>query len=327
MADKKPKRGAKRKQAESVQGGGPMDVLYPRDLIGYGGEPPHADWPGKARVAVQFVINYEEGGENCILHGDSGSEAFLSEIVGAQSFAGVRHISMESIYEYGSRAGFWRLHRLFTERDIPVTVYGVAMAMERNPAAVEAMLKADWEIASHGYRWINYQFVPEVIEREHMQRAIAIQTRLTGERPLGWYLGRTSPNTRKLVVEEGGFLYDADSYADDLPYWDDQHGKPQLIIPYTLDVNDMRFASVQGFNSGDQFYTYLKDAFDVLYAEGGTAPKMMSVGLHCRLIGRPARAAALARFLDYVQQHDRVWLPRRIEIARHWMKKHPYKKN
>lgn len=326
MAEKTAKRRTKPGQARSVQGGGPMDVLYPRDLIGYGGEPPHADWPGKARVAVQFVINYEEGGENCILHGDSGSEAFLSEIVGAQSFAGVRHISMESIYEYGSRAGFWRLHRLFTERDIPVTVYGVAMAMERNPAAVEAMLEADWEIASHGYRWINYQFVPEVIEREHMQRAIEIQTRLTGERPLGWYLGRTSPNTRKLVVEEGGFLYDADSYADDLPYWDDQHGKPQLIIPYTLDANDMRFASVQGFNSGDQFYTYLKDAFDLLYAEGETAPRMMSVGLHCRLVGRPARAAALARFLDYVQQHDRVWLPRRIEIARHWMKKHPYRK-
>ncbi len=321
MAKTKPD--AKRKKAEPVRGGGPMDVLYPRDLIGYGAEPPRVRWPGKARVAVQFVINYEEGGENCILHGDSGSEAFLSEIVGAQSFAGVRHISMESIYEYGSRAGFWRLHRMFTERGIPVTVYGVAMAMERNPVAVEAMLKADWEIASHGYRWINYQFVPEVIEREHMQRAIEIQTRLTGERPLGWYLGRTSPNTRKLVVEEGGFLYDADSYADDLPYWDTSHGQPQLIVPYTLDANDMRFAAVQGFNSGDQFYTYLKDAFDVLYAEGETSPRMMSVGLHCRLVGRPARAAALARFLDYVQQHDRVWLPRRIDIARHWIEKHP----
>lgn len=313
-------------QGRAVAGGGPMDVVYPRDLIGYGGHPPHPHWPGGAQVAVQFVINYEEGGENCILHGDSGSEAFLSEIVGAQSFAGVRHLSMESIYEYGSRAGFWRLHRLFTERGIPVTVYGVAMAMERNLAAVEAMLKADWEIASHGYRWINYQFVPEVIERDHLQRAIEIHTRITGERPLGWYLGRTSPNTRKLVVEEGRFVYDADSYADDLPYWDDSHGKPQLIVPYTLDANDMRFASVQGFNSGDQFYTYLKDAFDLLYAEGEAAPKMMSVGLHCRLVGRPARAAALARFLDYVQQHDRVWLARRIDIARHWMEQHPYRR-
>ncbi|MDX1606986.1 MAG: allantoinase PuuE [Candidatus Competibacterales bacterium] len=312
-------------QGRVIAGGGSMDVLYPRDLVGYGARPPHPHWPGDARVAVQFVINYEEGGENCILHGDTGSEAFLSEIVGAQSLAGVRHISMESIYEYGSRAGFWRLHRLFTEREIPVTVYGVAMAMERNPAAVEAMLAAGWEIASHGYRWINYQFIPEAVERDHLQRANEIHTRMTGERPLGWYLGRTSPNTRRLVVEEGGFVYDADSYADDLPYWDDHHGRAQLIVPYTLDANDMRFASVQGFNSGDQFYTYLKDAFDVLYAEGETAPKMMSVGLHCRLVGRPARAAALARFLDYVRGHDRVWLPRRIDIARHWIAQHPYR--
>ena len=307
-----------------IIGDGSMEVLYPRDLVGYGGQPPHAHWPDNARVAVQFVINYEEGGENCILHGDTGSEAFLSEIIGAQSFPGVRHISMESIYEFGSRAGFWRLHRLFTERRIPLTVYGVAMAMERNPQAVEAMLQADWEIASHGYRWINYQFVPETIEREHLYRAIEIHTRLTGSRPLGWYLGRTSPNTRKLVVEEGGFLYDADSYADDLPYWDDSCAKPQLIVPYTLDVNDMRFASNQGFNSGEQFFTYLKDAFDMLYAEGETAPKMLSVGLHCRLVGRPGRAAALARFLDYVQGHERVWLARRIDIARHWMEQHPY---
>ena len=312
-------------QGRVIAGGGSMDVLYPRDLVGYGARPPHPHWPGDARVAVQFVINYEEGGENCILHGDTGSEAFLSEIVGAQSLAGVRHISMESIYEYGSRAGFWRLHRLFTEREIPVTVYGVAMAMERNPAAVEAMLAAGWEIASHGYRWINYQFIPEAVERDHLQRAIEIHTRMTGERPLGWYLGRTSPNTRRLVVEEGGFVYDADSYADDLPYWDDHYGRAQLIVPYTLDANDMRFASVQGFNSGDQFYTYLKDAFDVLYAEGETAPKMMSVGLHCRLVGRPARAAALARFLDYVRGHDKVWLPRRIDIARHWIAQHPYR--
>ena len=310
-------------QGQSIRGGGPMDVIYPRDLVGYGSQPPHADWPDKARVALQFVINDEEGGENCVLHGDSASEMFLSEIVGAQPFPGHRHMSMESIYEYGSRAGFWRLHRLFAERQIPVTVYGVAMALERNPAAVEAMLAADWEIASHGYRWISYQFVPEVIEREHLHRAIEIHTRVTGNRPLGWYLGRDSPNTRKLVVEEGGFLYDADSYADDLPYWDTRYGRPQLIVPYTLDTNDMRFATSQGFNSGDQFYCYLQDAFDVLYAEGEQAPKMMSVGLHCRLVGRPGRAAALARFLDYVQQHDQVWVCRRLDIARHWIERHP----
>ena len=248
-------------------------MTYPRDLIGYGQTPPNANWPGGARIAVQFVINYEEGAENCILHGDAASEAFLSEMVGTPPIPDMRHMSMESLYEYGSRAGFWRLHRLFTERGLPLTVYGVAMAMERNPEAVEAMLKADWEIASHGYRWINYQHMPEEIEREHIARAVEIHTKVTGSRPLGWYQGRTSPNTARLVVEEGGFVYDADSYADDLPYYDASHGKPQLIVPYTLDTNDMRFVAPQGFNSGDQFFTYLKDNFDVLYAEGATTPK------------------------------------------------------
>jgi putative urate catabolism protein len=301
-----------------------MASPYPRDMVGYGAHPPDPQWPGQARVAVQFVINYEEGGEHCILHGDLASEAFLSEIVGAQPYAGLRHMNMESLYEYGSRAGFWRLHRLFTARAIPVTVYGVAMALERNPAAVEAMLSAGWEIASHGYRWIDYQFVPEDVERGHLRQAIAIHTRVTGSRPLGWYTGRCSPNTRKLVVEEGGFLYDADSYADDLPYWVTDYGQPHLVIPYTLDANDMRFATTQGFNSGDQFLTYLKDSFDILYAEGETAPKIMSVGLHCRIVGRPGRAAALGRFLDYVQGHERVWLCRRLDIAQHWRVHHPY---
>lgn len=300
-----------------------MNPDYPRDLIGYGRTPPHAQWPQAARIAVQFVINYEEGGENCLLHGDQASEAFLSEIVGAAPFQGLRHMSMESCYEYGSRAGFWRLYRMFTERALPVTVYGIAMALERNPEAVAAMLEANWEIASHGYRWIDYKYFSEAAEREHLQTAIALHTKVTGSRPLGWYTGRNSPHTRKLVVEEGGFLYEADSYADDLPYWDLSYGKPQLIIPYTLDNNDMRFATPQGFNSGDQFFAYLRDAFDVLYAEGETAPKMMSIGLHCRLVGRPGRAAALARFLDYVQQHDRVWVCRRIDIAKHWHELHP----
>ena len=298
---------------------------YPRDMVGYGRTPPDPRWPGGARIAVQFVVNYEEGGENCVLHGDAASEAFLSEIVGAQPIVGARHVNMESIYEFGSRAGFWRLHRLFTSRKIPLTVYGVAMALERNPDAVAAMNAAGWEIATHGYRWIDYQFVPEEVERAHMRSAIEIHTRVSGSRPLGWYLGRCSPNTRRLVVEEGGFVYDADSYADELPYWDASHGRPQLIVPYTLDANDMRFATIQGFNSGDQFFAYLKDSFDLLYAEGATAPKMMSVGLHCRLAGRPGRAAALARFLDYVQKHDRVWLTRRIDIARHWIATHPYR--
>ncbi len=300
-----------------------MPERYPRDLIGYGQTPPHPHWPNQARIALQFVINYEEGGENCILHGDEASEAFLSEVVGASPWPGLRHMNMESMYEFGSRAGFWRLHRLFTQRGIPVTVYGIAMALERNPEAVAAMQEADWEIASHGYRWIEYRDFTAEAEREHLQTAIAIHTRVTGSRPLGWYTGRSTVHTRQLVVEAGGFLYDSDSYADDLPYWDYDYGKPHLVIPYTLDNNDMRFATAQGFNSGDQFFAYLKDAFDLLYAEGETAPKMMSVGLHCRLAGRPGRAAALARFLDYVQQHERVWLCRRIEIAQHWHKQHP----
>ena len=298
-------------------------IDYPRDMIGYGRQTPDPQWPGNARIAVQFVVNYEEGSENCILHGDKASEAFLSEIVGAPALEGVRHMNMESIYEYGSRAGFWRLHRLFTGRGIPVTVFGVAMALERNPDAVAGMLEADWEIASHGYRWIDYQYISEAEEREHLAHAIEIHTRVTGSRPLGWYTGRTSPETRQLVLEDGGFLYDTDSYADDLPYWvEGLNDKPHLVIPYTLDANDMRFATNQGFNCGDQFFTYLKDTFDTLYAEGETAPKMMSVGLHCRLAGRPGRAAALARFLDYVQSQDRVWICRRLDIARHWHEHH-----
>ena len=300
-----------------------MSNSYPRDLIGYGRTPPHPHWQNQARVAVQFVINYEEGGENCILHGDPASEAFLSETVNAVPLLGVRNMNMESIYEYGSRAGFWRLHRMFTDRSIPVTIYGVAMALQRNPEAVAAMLEADWEIASHGYRWIDYQYVGEEEEREHLSKAIEIHTQATGNRPLGWYTGRISPNTRRIVVEEGGFLYSSDSYADDLPYWVYDYGKPHLVIPYTLDTNDMRFGTAQGFNSGDQFFTYLRDAFDFLYAEGETAPKMLNIGLHCRLVGRPGRAAALARFLDYVQKHDRVWICRRVDIARHWHEHHP----
>jgi putative urate catabolism protein len=300
---------------------------YPRDLIGYGGKPPKAKWPGSARVALQFVLNYEEGGENSILHGDPASEAFLSEIVGARPLQGARHMSMESIYEYGSRVGVWRVLELFSRYEMPFTVYGVAMAMERNPAAVDALLKARHEIASHGWRWIDYQDVPESVEREHMQRAIEIHRKLTGERPLGWYTGRTSPNTRKLVVEDGGFVYDADDYNDDLPWYDtryrDKSGRPQLVVPYTLDANDMRFATPQGFNSGDQFFAYLKDAFDVLYEEGNRMPRMMSVGLHCRLVGRPGRLASLERFLKHVRG-KKVWIARRIDIARHWLKHHPY---
>ena len=291
---------------------------YPRDMIGYGRHTPDPQWPGGARVAVQFVINYEEGGENSILHGDAASEAFLSEIVGATPWPGQRHMNMESIYEYGSRAGFWRLWRLFTERKMPVTVYGVAMALARNPHAVAAMKEANWEIASHGLRWIEYRDFAIDEERRHLQEAIRIHREVTGDRPLGWYTGRTSINTRDLVMEEGGFLYDADAYADDLPYWVEGPKGPHLVVPYTLDANDMRFATPQGFNSGDQFFAYLRDTFDLLYAEGGTAPKMMSVGLHCRLAGRPGRALAIARFLDHVAAHDRVWVCRRLDIARHW---------
>lgn len=302
-----------------------MTESYPRDLIGYGSNVPNAAWPNGAKIALQFVINYEEGGENCLLHGDETSEQFLSEIIGAHAFK-ARHQSMETLYEYGSRAGFWRLHRLFTHEQIPATVFGVAMAMERNPYAVEAMLKADWEICSHGYRWINYQDVPATVELEHMHKAIDIQTTLTGQRPLGWYTGRTSPNTLSLVAEEGGFLYCADSYADDLPYWNDHYEKPLLMVPYTLDTNDMRFVSPQGFNSGDQFFTYLKDAFDVLYEEGDIAPKMLSIGIHCRLLGRPARLAALKRFIHYAKSHEAVWFAKREQIARHWLKKFPYQR-
>ncbi len=296
---------------------------YPRDLRGYHGHPPEADWPGGARIAVQFVVNYEEGGENCILHGDAASEAFLSEIVGAQPIPGQRHMNMESIYEYGARAGFWRLHRLFSESEFPVTVFGVAMALERNPDAVAAMQESGWEIASHGYRWIDYQAIDEETERAHLQKAVAIHSEVTGERPTGWYLGRCSPNSHRLVAEEGGFRYNADCYSDDLPYWDYSNHTPQLMVPYTLDANDMRFATPQGFNSGQQFFDYLKDTFDVLYAEGS---KMMSVGLHCRLAGRPGRAAALARFIDYVAEHDDVWVARRIDIADHWRERFPAEK-
>jgi allantoinase len=304
---------------------------YPRDLIGYGARAPHARWPGGARIAVQIVLNYEEGAENSVLHGDAASETFLSEIVGAQPFP-TRHMSMESLYEYGSRAGLWRLLRLFRERRIAVTVFGVAMALERNPAAVEAMLEDGHEVASHGWRWINYQQIDEKTEREHVSRAVVVIKRLTGNAPEGWYTGRDSPNTRRLVVEHGGFVYDADSYADDLPYWVDVETRsgavPHLVVPYALDSNDMRFMTPQGFNSGGQFYAYLRDAFNVLYAEGDPAgldaPKMFSIGLHCRIAGRPGRLAALARFLDYVQKHDSVWVARRIDIARHWIATHPY---
>ncbi len=301
-----------------------MNSDYPRDLSGYGASPPKARWPRGARIAVQFVLNYEEGGENAILHGDRASEAFLSEIVGAQAFEGQRHLSMESIYEYGSRVGVWRLLELFDRYDAPLTVFGVAMAMERNPAVVAAFLKAGHEIASHGWRWISYQDVAPEVEREHMQRAIEIHTRLTGERPLGWYTGRTSPNTRSLVVAEGGFVYDADDYNDDLPWYDTRYGKPQLVVPYALDANDMRFATAQGFNSGDDFFTYLKDTFDVLYEEGARTPRMMSVGLHCRLAGRPGRIKALERFLKYIGNKRKTWIARRIDIARHWLKQHPH---
>jgi OHCU decarboxylase len=292
---------------------------YPRDLIGYGEHPPHPRWPGDARIAVQFVLNYEEGAERSVLHGDAASESFLSEMVAAQPIAGMRHMSMESLYEYGSRAGFWRLKRLFDDHAAPLTVFGVAQALEHNPDAVAGMLASNWEIASHGYRWIDNQHLPEDVERQHIAEAIAIHTRVTGTRPLGWYQGRTSPNTGRLVAEEGGFLYDADSYADDLPYFDTRHGRQQLIVPYTLDTNDMRFVAPQGFNSGDQFFAYLRDAFDVLYAEGETAPKMLSIGLHCRIAGRPARLASVRRFLEHVQSHDRVWIARRVDIARHWL--------
>ncbi|PCG13473.1 MAG: allantoinase PuuE [Sphingomonas sp.] len=286
-----------------------------RDLIGYGATPPDARWPGGARVAVQFVVNYEEGAENSVLNGDAGSEAFLSDMVGAGSHP-ARAMAMESLYEYGSRAGFWRLHRLFTARGVPVTVFGVAAAMAMNPAAVEAMLRAEWEVASHGWRWIDYQYVPEAVERDHVARAIEVHTRLTGTRPLGWYQGRTSPNTARIVREEGGFVYDADSYADDLPYY----VQGQLIVPYSLDANDMKMVALNGFTEGEQFFRYLRDTFEALRAEGG---RMMSVGLHGRIAGRPARAAAVARFVDHVIASGDAWIARRIDIARHWQAVHP----
>lgn len=302
----------------------PSDPSYPRDLLGYGRNPPDPRWPGGAHVAVQFVINYEEGGENCILHGDPASEAFLSEIVGAQALLGVRHMNMESIYEYGSRVGFWRLFRLFTERRLPATVFAVTMALDRNREAAAAMKEAGFEIASHGLRWIDYQYMGIEAERAQMRESIRLHTEITGERPLGWYTGRISPNTLRLVVEEGGFLYSADSYADELPYWVEVEGKRQLVVPYTLDANDMRFATAQGFNSGDQFYAYLRDSFDLLWEEGRRGrPGMMSVGLHCRLVGRPGRAAALARFLDHVLAREKVWVATRLDIARHWHAHHP----
>ncbi|SVA35938.1 uncharacterized protein METZ01_LOCUS88792 [marine metagenome] len=296
---------------------------YPRDLVGYGPEVPPVNWPGGARLALQFVLNYEEGGENCILHGDSASEAFLSEIVGAQAWPGQRHMSMESIYEYGSRVGVWRLLDLFERKSVPITLFGVAMALERNPQVAEAVMKAGHEICSHGYRWIDYRDVPDEIEREHLHKAIEIIQRLTGERPLGWYTGRTSENTRRLVVEEGGFLYDADDYNDDLPFWTQVQGTDHLVVPYTLDANDMRFATPQGFNSGEQFLGYLRDAFDTLYEEGARTPRMMSVGLHCRLAGRPGRIRAVEKFIDHALGHEGVWFCRRIDIARHWCTHHP----
>ncbi|MEM8689141.1 MAG: allantoinase PuuE [Pseudomonadota bacterium] len=299
-------------------------MRYPRDLSGYGARTPAANWPGGARIAVQFVVNYEEGGENCLLHGDAASEAFLSETVGAEPWPGQRNWNMETIYEYGARAGFWRLHRLFTAKNIPVTVYGVATALARGPEQVAAMQEAGWEIASHGLKWIDYRDFSIEDERDHMVEAIRLHTEVTGKRPRGWYTGRCSMNTVNLAASEGGFVYVADSYADDLPYWHAHEGNQQLIVPYTLDANDMRFATPQGFNSGDQFFAYLKDSFDMLYAEGeaGT-PKMMSVGLHCRLVGRPGRAAALDRFMDYAASHEKVWFARRLDIAEHWIATHP----
>lgn len=296
---------------------------YPRDMIGYGPNPPHADWPGGARIAIQMVLNYEEGGEASVLHGDAGAETFLSDMINPAPVLDARHMSMEQIYEYGSRAGAWRLLRLFERYATPVTVFGVAMALERNQPFVEEVLKAGHEVASHGWRWINYQDVPEAVEREHMARAIEIHRRLTGERPWGWYTGRTSPNTRRIVAEEGGFVYDSDDYSDDLPFWAKVGERFQLIVPYTLEANDMRFSGT-GLNTGEQFYSYLRDAFDVLYAEGAERPKMMSIGLHCRIIGRPGKMAGLERFIRYALGHDDVWFARRIDIARHWRARHPH---
>ena len=295
---------------------------YPRNMIGYGKESIHPHWPNEARVAIQFVLNYEEGGENSILHGDKASESFLSEIVGAKPYEGVRHMSMESIYEYGSRAGVWRILRLFKEFDVPITIFAVALAIARNKELADYLVEHNYDICAHGLRWIDYQYIDEKTEREHIKDCIALLTEHLGRRPLGWYTGRNSPNTRRLVMEEGGFLYDSDTYDDDLPYWTEESKSDNrhLIIPYTLDVNDMRFASPQGFNSGDQFFNYLKDTFDALYLEGETHPKMMSVGMHARILGRPGRIMAMRRFLEYVKTFDDVWLCTRNEIADHWYK-------
>ena len=299
-----------------------MPKKYPRDMIGYGSKEPKVVWPNNARLALQIVLNYEEGGENNILHGDKHSETFLSEIIGAQAFKN-RHINMESMYEYGSRRGFWRLHKLFQEKKIPITIFGVAMALERNPEVCEAIKNGNYEVACHGWRWIDYQNVKKSTEKKDMKLAIKTIKKIFGKRPLGWYTGRCSPNTRDLVFDDGEFLYDSDSYSDDLPYWEYRKNKKQLIVPYTLDNNDMRFATSQGFNSGEQFYTYLKDSFDALYEEGKTNPKMMSVGLHCRLIGRPGRIQSLKKFLDYVLKFNDVWICKRIDIAKHWVKNYP----
>ena len=297
---------------------------YPRDMVGYGSKKLEVKWPNNARIALQIVLNYEEGAENCVLHGDKHSEVFLSEIIGAQPVKG-RHINMESLYEYGSRSGFWRLHKLFQEKKIPITIFGVGMALEKNPEICKAIKNANYEVASHGWRWIDYQSVKKSEEKKHMKLVIKKIKEIFGERPLGWYTGRCSPNTRDLVFEEGGFLYDSDSYSDDLPYWEIRKKKKQLIIPYTLDNNDMRFVANQGFNTGDHFFTYLKDSFDALYEEGKTNPKMMSVGLHCRLVGRPGRIQSLKRFLEYVLSHEDVWICKRIDIAKHWIKNYPIK--
>jgi len=295
----------------------PKKIL--RNMIGYGAKGKSVSWPNNARLALQIVLYYEEGGENCVLNGDKYSETFLSEIIGAKAIKG-RHISMESIYEYGSRAGFWRLHKLFKDKNIPVTIFGVGLALEQNPEVCEAIKNGNYEVAAHGYRWIDYQDVKKSIEKKHMQQAIKTIKKIFGSRPLGWYTGRCSPNTRDLVFDEGGFLYDSDSYSDDLPYWEKRGSKRQLIIPYTLDNNDMRFATNQGFNTGNHFYNYLKDSFDALYEEGKTSPKMMSVGLHCRLIGRPGRIQSLKKFLDYVLKFNDIWICKRIDIAKHWIK-------
>lgn len=301
-------------------------MSYPRDLIGYGANPPHPEWPGNAKIALQIVLNYEEGSEYSIPDGDDRSEIYLREVPGASMGKGMRDLQVESVYEYGSRVGFWRLMRLFKEKEIEVTIFGAALALERNPAAAQAIADAGYDICCHGWRWIGYHLLDEAEEREHIQKAVASLKKLTGDRPMGWYCRyASSVNTRRLIVEEGGFLYDSDAYNDDLPYWVEVGGKPHLVIPYTLDNNDMKYCVAPGFSSGNDFYTYLKDAFDVLYAEGETSPKMMSVGLHARLAGKPGRIAALARFLDYVKSHDRVWICRRIDIARHWLEHHPYK--